>query len=78
MRRRSPWLWAAAFFAYAFLYAPLVIVVAYSFNDSRLNAEWVGFTFSWYGKLFHNEKMLGAAWNSLIIGLVASAVATVL
>jgi spermidine/putrescine transport system permease protein len=78
MNRRSPWLWFAGFLAYAFLYAPLVIVVAYSFNDSRLNAEWVGFTLSWYGKLFGNEKMLQAAWNSLVIGLTASAVSTVL
>ena len=78
MNRRSRVLWAAAIFAYAFLYAPLVIVVAYSFNDSRLNAEWVGFTLSWYAKLFHNEKMLKAAWNSLLIGLTASAVSTVL
>jgi len=78
MNRRSPWLWVAGFLAYAFLYAPLVIVVAYSFNDSRLNAEWVGFTLSWYEKLFGNEKMLKAAWNSLLIGLTASAVSTVL
>ncbi len=78
MSRRSPWLWLAGFVAYAFLYAPLVIVVAYSFNDSRLNAEWVGFTLSWYEKLFGNEKMLKAAWNSLVIGLTASAVSTVL
>ena len=77
MNRRSRGLWAAAMFAYAFLYAPLVIVVAYSFNDSRLNAEWMGFTLSWYGKLFHNEKMLIAARNSLLIGLTASAVSTV-
>jgi spermidine/putrescine transport system permease protein len=78
MSRRSPWLWLAGFLAYAFLYAPLVIVVVYSFNDSRLNAEWVGFTLSWYEKLFGNEKMLKAAWNSLVIGLTASAVSTVL
>jgi spermidine/putrescine transport system permease protein len=78
MSRRSPLLGLAAFLAYAFLYAPLVIVVAYSFNDSRLNAEWVGFTLSWYQKLFQNEKMLVAARNSLIIGLTASAVSTVL
>ena len=78
MNRRSPWLWAAGFLAYAFLYAPLVIVVAYSFNDSRLNAEWVGFTLDWYVRLFHNDKMLRAAWNSLLIGLVASVVSTVL
>jgi len=78
MNRRSRWLWLAGFLAYAFLYAPLVIVVAYSFNDSRLNAEWVGFTLSWYEKLFGNERMLKAAWNSLVIGLTASAVSTVL
>ena len=78
MKRRSRALAAAAVFAYAFLYAPLAIVVIYSFNDSRLNAQWVGFTFSWYEKLFHNEKMLRAAWNSLLIGVTASLVATVL
>ncbi len=78
MNRRSRALWAAAVFAYVFLYAPLVIVVIYSFNDSRLNAQWVGFTLSWYEKVFHNEKMLRAAWNSLLIGVTASAVATVL
>jgi len=55
-----------------------VIVVAYSFNDSRLNAQWVGFALDWYRKLFTNEEMLSAAWNSLIIGLTASAVSTVL
>jgi spermidine/putrescine transport system permease protein len=76
--RRSPWLWGMGLAAYAFLYAPLVIVVAYSFNDSRLNAHWVGFTLDWYRKLFTNEEMLSAAWNSLIIGLTASAISTVL
>lgn len=78
MNRRSRWLWLAAVAAYLFLYAPLVIVVAYSFNDSRLNAEWVGFTLYWYQKLIHNEKMLRAAANSLLIGVTASAVSTVL
>ena len=78
MRRRSPWLWGTALAAYAFLYVPLIIVVVYSFNDSRLNAEWVGFTFDWYRKLAANEEMLEAAGNSLLIGLCASLVATVL
>ena len=76
--RRSSFLWVAAILAYAFLYAPLVIVVAYSFNDSTMNAQWVGFTLGWYRKLFRDEEMLTAARNSLIIGLVASAVSTVL
>lgn len=68
----------AAFAVYAFLYLPLVIVVVYSFNDSRLNAEWVGFTFDWYGKLLHDQEMLKAAANSLIIATISAAIATVL
>ncbi|MDQ2917210.1 MAG: ABC transporter permease [Casimicrobiaceae bacterium] len=78
MRRRSPWLWAAAVFAYAFLYVPLLIVVVYSFNDSRLNAEWVGFTLDWYRALAADGQMLTAAGNSLLIGVVASLVSTIL
>jgi spermidine/putrescine transport system permease protein len=71
-------LWLAAGLGYAFLYVPLAIVVVYSFNDSRLNAEWVGFTWGWYERLFHDDDMLVAAGNSLAIGLTASAVSTVL
>jgi spermidine/putrescine transport system permease protein len=78
VRKRSVWLWAAALIAYAFLYVPLAIVVVYSFNDSRLNAEWVGFTLDWYRRLFDNAEMVAAAGNSLLIALVASLVSTVL
>ncbi|MCU0869432.1 MAG: ABC transporter permease [Burkholderiales bacterium] len=67
-----------AIFGYVFLYVPLLIVIAYSFNDSRLNAEWVGFTWHWYEVLFADEQMLAAAGNSLLIGVVSSAIATVL
>lgn len=77
--KQSNWLlWLMAILVYAFLYIPLIIVVVYSFNDSRLNAEWVGFTLDWYDKLFHNEEMLIAARNSLIIAMSASALATTL
>lgn len=76
---RRPWLvWTAGVLTYLFLYVPLVIVVVFSFNDSRLNAEWVGFTTHWYGELFRDEQMMEAAWNSLVIGMVSSAVSTVL
>jgi spermidine/putrescine transport system permease protein len=68
----------AAAAGYAFLYIPLAIVVVYSFNDSRLNAEWVGFTLDWYRKLFANDEMLAAAGNSLAIALIASLTSTVL
>jgi spermidine/putrescine transport system permease protein len=76
--RRSWWLWGISLAVYAFLYVPLAIVVLFSFNDSRLSAEWVGFTLDWYRKLLANENMLGAAANSLLIAVVASLAATVL
>ncbi|HQU49881.1 MAG TPA: ABC transporter permease, partial [Casimicrobiaceae bacterium] len=63
-RRARVALWAAAIVAYLFLYLPLAIVVVYSFNDSRLNAEWVGFTLDWYRRLARNEEMITAAVNS--------------
>jgi spermidine/putrescine transport system permease protein len=56
----------------------LFIVVVYSFNDSKLNAEWAGFTFKWYDILFHNNEMMTAAGNSLIIASVSALLATVL
>ena len=78
MYKRSAWLWLASIAVYAFLYIPLLIVILYSFNDSKLNAEWVGFTFDWYRKLFHHDEMIQAAGNSLIIALIASFTSTVL
>jgi spermidine/putrescine transport system permease protein len=72
------WLWTASLAVYAFLYVPLAIVVLFSFNDSELNAQWVGFTTRWYTKLASDTDMLHAAANSLFIAIVASASATVL
>ena len=51
----------------AFLYVPLVILAMYSFNDSRINAVWTGFTFRWYEQLFNNRRVLEALINTLII-----------
>jgi spermidine/putrescine transport system permease protein len=73
-----PWLWLAAMVVYAFLYIPLAVVVIYSFNDSLLNAQWVGFTTRWYDTLLRDDAMLGAAANSLFIALTASSIATLL
>ena len=78
MRHSNNRLWLAAGLIYAFLYIPLIIVVVYSFNDSRLNAEWAGFTLSWYQTLFNDTQMLIAARNSLIIAVTASFFATLL
>ncbi|NML17128.1 ABC transporter permease [Azohydromonas caseinilytica] len=78
MRRPGAALWTVALAAYGFLYLPLLVVVAYSFNDSRLNAEWVGFTLDWYRLLLHDTQMQLAARNSLVVGACASLAATVL
>lgn len=68
----------SALLVYAFLYIPLIIVIVYSFNDSKLNAEWVGFTLKWYDKLLSNDDLLSAAANSLIIASISALLATVL
>ncbi|CUH96261.1 Putrescine transport system permease protein PotI [Propionispora sp. 2/2-37] len=73
--------WASAvylFFGFLFLYAPIIMLVIFSFNDSKVNAVWTGFTFKWYMQLFSNQAVLEAAENSLIIALVSTVVAVML
>jgi putrescine transport system permease protein len=65
-------------FGIAFLYLPIVILVIYSFNASRLVTVWGGFSTRWYGELFRNAALMDAAWVTLRIALVSSALATVL
>ncbi len=65
-------------FGYAFLYLPLVLVIVYSFNASRLVTVWAGFSFKWWIALFQNEDMLAAAWLSLRIALVSATLAALL
>ena len=71
-------IWLASLAVYAFLYLPLAVVVLFSFNDSVLNAEWVGFTTRWYARLVHDKDMLQAAANSLLVALLSSSSATIL
>ena len=62
------WLFAV----YGFLYAPLVALVAFSFNASRRNIVWKGFTFDWYVQALTDTDLLGAFANSLTIALIAT------
>jgi putrescine transport system permease protein len=62
----------------AFLYLPIVILVIYSFNASRLVTVWGGWSTRWYVSLLHNEAMLEAAWISLRIAFLTACLATVL
>lgn len=59
--------WTALVFL--FLYAPILVLVAYSFNTSRLNILWEGFTFQWYGEIWSNAPLLRAARNSLVVAV---------
>ena len=57
---------------YLFLYAPIAILVLYSFNESKLNAVWTGFTFDWYFKLLENDDVLEAMKTSLLVAVVST------
>ena len=62
----------------AFLYMPIGVLIAYSFNQSKSRSYWTGFTLKWYKDLFQNEQILSSLRNTLIIAVVASVVATIL
>lgn len=63
---------------YIFMYAPIVIMMVYSFNDSRTRgARWKGFTFRWYTQLFEDSQMLKALQTTLYVALVSAVVATI-
>lgn len=62
---------------YAFLYAPILILILYSFNRSERTASWQGWTLGWYRRLLDNELILGAVKNSLIVAVAATVVSTV-
>lgn len=61
-----------------FLYFPMMVLMVYSFNDSRINAEWEGFTFHWYTDLFQKQDVIDAFVNSMTIAIVTTIVTTVL
>ncbi len=71
-------LWANAILAFLFLYLPILVLVVFSFNDSRLGARWVGFTFKWYTAMVQNEAVLNAFWNSLLVAVASTLISTVL
>src|SRR5215831_548748 len=77
-QRRSIFLLTALLFGFAFLYVPIISMIAYSFNESKLVTVWGGFSLKWYGQLFGNHAMLDAAWLSLRIAAVTACGATIL
>ena len=78
MRGMSRFLVSTLIFGYAFLYVPLILVIVYSFNDSRIATVWGGFSTRWYGELLRNEDVLQAGALSLQIAAVSATLATIL
>lgn len=77
-KKPSPWMWLCTGAVYAFLYVPLLIVIAYSFNAAKIGTQWTGFTLHWYRVLLHDGDMLRAAYYSLSIATIASVVSIIL
>ena len=62
---------------FLFLYAPILLLMLFSFNDSRSRGQWGGFTLKWYGELFNDSATMDALLNTVIIALLSAVIATV-
>ncbi len=78
MRRLSLPLWLNAGVLYVFLYAPIVVVIVYSFNAAKRGGPWRGFTFEWYATLFNSPEKLSAVTHTLILAIASTAISTAL
>jgi putrescine transport system permease protein len=77
--RRFTWFNATSLtLGFVFLYLPMVILVIYSFNASKLVTVWAGFSTKWYGELLQNDAFLEAAWVTVQVAVASSTIATVL
>lgn len=63
---------------FAFLYAPIVVLIVFSFNDSKSTAKWEGFTLDWYNSLLQNDYIMKSLYYTILVALVASVLATVI
>ncbi len=77
-RRIPSWAMAFAALVYFFLHAPILVLVVFSFNDSKYSVEWQGFTWRWYQRLLERVDILDALQVSLIVGGISTLIATVL
>lgn len=65
------------FLIFLFLYTPIIILVVFSFNNSKLRGSWAGFTLKWYRNLFSDPKILSSLWTTLIVAIIATIISTV-
>ena len=82
----SEWLSNLSWLAYIFLYAPIAILIVFSFNAATVTeggrvlgtSVWKGFTFDWYGELAQNERIIDAAYNTLVVAIISTMIATII
>jgi putrescine transport system permease protein len=76
--RRFTWFNATSLtFGFAFLYLPILLLMIFSFNESKLVTVWGGFSTKWYGELMQNQAMLDAAWVTLRVALFSATMASI-
>jgi putrescine transport system permease protein len=78
MKRKSLFLTTTAGFGFLFLYAPIISLIVYSFNKSKLVTVWGGWSLKWYTELLKNEQIMDAAFLSLKIAFISASLAVVL
>jgi putrescine transport system permease protein len=77
-QKRSTFLFSVLCFGFAFLYIPILVLIAFSFNDSRLATVWGGFSTRWYSALLENQQILDAALLSFEVAAISATFATIL
>jgi spermidine/putrescine transport system permease protein len=83
-QQTGEWLSNLTWLGYLFMYAPIVVLIAFSFNAATVTeggrvlstSVWKGFTFNWYGELAHDSRIIDAAYNTLVVALISTAIAT--
>lgn len=78
MLTKPKWLSFVTLLIYVFLYLPILVLILFSFDDSRLAVNWTGFTCKWYGQLLRDDTLGSALLNSLIVAVSAVAVSSVM
>src|SRR4030042_1031176 len=80
MSEKKPSLWLRVYSAlvYGFIYAPILILVIFSFNTQKLNIRWEGFTLNWYKVLFNDTQIFLATRNTILIAIISTVVATII
>lgn len=65
------------FLIFLFLYAPIIVLIIFSFNNSKSRAHWTGFTFKWYAEMFKDQQIMSSLYYTITVAVIASLVATI-